>query len=191
MFRLLRSLGASIKGVDRYGRTLLHYLASDIPAMNGFTGDYRRIASSGKIDFFTRSDSERTLFAQELLKGGLDPNAKDVAGRTALHYAVAAVDWHRVDMLLNNRWPNSMRRGPWVRVDQADNQGLTPLMYLANSNRGGVVHDSIVGGLLVNAGARLNVKDKQGRTAEDWARIHRRVFLVKLLQESQRNPEGP
>ncbi len=191
IFNLLRRLGAPIKGVDPYGRTLLHYLASDSmvlsitePKTGDVFRDYANGLVSGPVDVLRPLEARRKL-AEDLIKHGIDLEAKDFAGRTALHYAVQAWDWHAVAMLLRiTEWPRLVAPGHFVRkndpdpfarrspyfpdIDAEDFKCQTPLISLVRESGlfGRSDHDVIVVGLLLEAGADPARKDHTGLTAE-------------------------
>jgi len=91
-------------------------------------------------------------FAKRLVEMGADVNAKDRAGRSALHYAAASGDEEMLVFLLD--------KGADVNI--TDGYGWTPLFHVGWS--GGSFKRPQVLDLLVRRGADLNAKDLFGRT---------------------------
>ncbi|MDX2016641.1 MAG: ankyrin repeat domain-containing protein [Planctomycetota bacterium] len=90
-----------------------------------------------------------------LLDAGANVNDRDQTGTTALGMAAAAESGLDVMKALIEAKAD---------VNQADNDGITPLMKAAD--RGD--KDKVI--LLLNHGARPELKDSSGKTALDWAR---------------------
>jgi ankyrin repeat protein len=90
-----------------------------------------------------------------LLQAGAEVNAQDADGLTALAFACTAdgaID--SVKALIGSKADLSM----------TDNQGVTPLMRAADMG------DAEKVAALLAAGARKDLKDRDGRLAIDWAR---------------------
>jgi TonB family protein len=86
---------------------------------------------------------------KKLLKQGVDLEARDSWGWTALIYASVKGDERAVKALLDKG----------ANVNAQSNQGLTPLMAAARSQRDKIVK------LLIARGADIHARDKNGNTA--------------------------
>ncbi|EQC37518.1 hypothetical protein SDRG_05121 [Saprolegnia diclina VS20] len=92
---------------------------------------------------------------RELALNGCDVNAKDGAGWTALHYAAEHGALKAIHALVD--------AAPALHVDAVDVAGWTPLMCAAANG-----HITVISRLL-ELGANVNHKSKEGRTALHWA----------------------
>ena len=90
--------------------------------------------------------------AEEILKRGGDPNARDNHGGTALHHQISEAI---AELLIKHG----------ADINAQDNQGRTPLHYAAM--RGQVKYFEF---LLYNNEAHLFTKDRDGKTPLDYAR---------------------
>lgn len=74
-----------------------------------------------------------------------------------------------------------------ARVNEQGNTGLTPLMMAVTSHapRAEMMQ------LLIESGADVNIRDRQGRTALDWARMQGENNVAKLLREAGAQPGAP
>ncbi len=102
-----------------------------------------------------------------LLDEGAELNAKDVHGRTALMYASSGPFAETVELLL--------KKGSEVNV-QGKLEGFTALMTASAEGQTEVVR------LLLIHGADPGLKDKDGDTAESFARQKGHAAVVDLLQ---------
>src|SRR5437667_276010 len=102
---------------------------------------------------------------KELLEEGLDPDSKDLHGRTPLLFAAENGHQEVVGQLLSE-----------AGVDLKDNNGRTPLSFAAENG-----HQEFVGLLLSEAGVDPNSKDKDGRTPLWWAAMRKHAAVVGLL----------
>lgn len=94
-----------------------------------------------------------------LVRAGADPNAKAVDGLTPLHMAAGM-----------NANPESIRTvlGVGARLDAKGSNGLTPLHMAARLNKNPAVVAALLG-----AGADPNARDRERRTAWDYAKHNR------------------
>jgi hypothetical protein len=116
-------------------------------------------------------ESKQHAIARLLLGNGVDVNAVDGKGRTALASAVALGDARLVTMLLQQ---------PGIVPDTtADDNGLTPLHLSVRKDHG---HMSIVLALL-RGGAAPQAATAKGTTAHDVARRHGHEKAAALIAE--------
>jgi ankyrin repeat protein len=121
---------------------------------------------TGQTPFLLASLSGDVPTMRLLLKHGADPHLATFGGTTAL-MAAAGVNWV-VNQTYDQGEPSLLEAVKLCHelgmdVNATNSMGLTALMGAAN--RGS---DSIIE-FLVSKGARLDMKDKEGRTAYDWA----------------------
>jgi uncharacterized protein len=130
------------------------------------TGSLSWVDFTGQTPFLTAALAADTTVMRLLLKYGADPNIGTFEGTTPL-MAAAGVNWV---------YDQTFDEGPAARleavklchelgndVNAVNSMGLTALMGAAN--RGS---DDIIA-FLVEKGARLDLKDKEGRDAMAWA----------------------
>jgi len=110
----------------------------------------------------------RTDSVRALLDAGAKVDETDPAGITVLAWAAIA---NRVDMarLLIERGAD---------VNHVDKLGMTPLLYAASIDFG----DSAMIDLLLRSGARLDARNKDGKTALDLARAYGNTHLLASLE---------
>jgi ankyrin repeat protein len=127
-----------------------------------------------------------------LLEKGADPNISTFAGTTAL-MAAAGINWVVAQTFTESPAAQiealklCLEKG--ADVNAANSMGLTPVFGAAN--RGA---DDILA-FLVEHGARLDVKDKEGRTPMVWAEgvflatnaPERKPSTIALIQKLQKN----
>jgi ankyrin repeat protein len=121
---------------------------------------------TGQTPFLLASLSGDVSAMRLLLTHGADPNLTTFGGTTAL-MAAAGVNWV-VNQTYDEGEPRLLEAVKLCHelgmdVNATNSMGLTALMGAAN--RGS---DSIIE-FLVSKGARLDMKDKEGRTAYEWA----------------------
>ena len=121
-------------------REIEDLLESDEPNKRGSTG---KTALMYAVSFDCANAND---LVNHLLQNGADPNLVDDNGRNCLFYA-------------NDRTMSAVLAKPGVYLDQADNEGLTALSILAQRNQRSAIC------ALICAGAKLNTRDKRGRTA--------------------------
>jgi ankyrin repeat protein len=130
------------------------------------TGSLAWVDFTGQTPFLTAALAADLTVMRLLLKHGADPKVSTFAGTTPL-MAAAGVNWV---------YDQTFDEGPAARleavklcfdlgndVNAINSMGVTALMGAAN--RGS---DDIIS-FLVEKGAKLEVKDKEGRTALTWA----------------------
>ena len=152
------------KGVDVNART------KEVPPirrqMLHVTGDLSWVDFTGQTPFLRASLSADLEVMRLLLAHGADPKIPALAGTTAL-MAAAGVDWV-VDQTTDG--------GPAARleavklcydlgfgVNDVNSMGITALMGAANRGSDDIIQ------FLVSKGAKLDAKDKEGRTPLSWA----------------------
>jgi ankyrin repeat protein len=121
---------------------------------------------TGQTPFLLASLSGDVSTMRLLLKHGADPHIATLSGTTPL-MAAAGVNW-TVNQTYDEGQESLLEAVKLcvelgMNVNAANSMGLTPLMGAAN--RGS---DSIIE-YLVSKGAKLDAKDKEGRSAFNWA----------------------
>jgi ankyrin repeat protein len=132
---------------------------------------------TGQTPFLRAALSADTTTMRLLLKHGADPNLPTLAGTTPL-MAAAGVNWvvaqtytespkARIDAVML-----CLELG--ADVNASNSMGLTALLGAVNRGSNDIIE------LLVKRGARLDIKDKEGRTPHRWAEG---VFLAAVGAE--------
>ncbi len=163
---LLIARGADVNAEDTFGTTPL------LAAASGAHLETMRllIEHGAKVGAAERNSGQNALMrgmhdvgvARLLLDQGLDVNARDHTGRTALMQCYITA----IAALLIERGAD---------VNARDAQGNTPLLTAINSSR----PDYIT--LLLKHGANVNVVNSQGQTPLSLARLRRAEPMVALL----------
>jgi len=164
------NLGTGFRQID-----LLQMVLAQRPNLNARAGDGWTALHAAAANCRTR-DGSSTLRIERLVEAGLDPAAKDRAGRTPLHYAawqgfmsgIETVNDHRPDAVAT-----LLRRGS--PVNAVDETGRTALHYAALMG-----HDTLVWELL-RAGAVRDLRDRGGSLAIDLAASRGNAETVKWL----------
>ena len=130
-------------------------------------GDVSWVDFTGQTPFLRAALSGDTAAMRLLLQHGADPNLPTLAGTTPL-MAAAGVNWAVAQ---------TYTESPQARLDAvklclelgadvnaANSMGLTALLGAANRGSNDIIE------LLVQRGARLDVKDKEGRTRDALGR---------------------
>jgi len=142
----------------------------------------------------------------DLLEEGLDIDAKDSDGRTALMNATLANDIdffkHLVDfdadpneqdnqgksvisyviLYGNNAMLKYLFKYPVIMLNSGDKVGMTPLMYAVEKQQPAIIR------FLIKKGANTNIQDKEGNTALHHAIVKNNVGIVKSLLALNADP---
>jgi len=130
------------------------------------TGSLSWVDFTGQTPFLTASLSGDVTVMRLLLEYGADPYVPTVEGTTPL-MAAAGINWV-VDQTYDEG-PRALLdavRLCWelgMDVNRVNSMGLTALMGAANRGSDDIIQ------FLVDKGARLDVKDQEGRTPLTWA----------------------
>jgi ankyrin len=140
-------------------------------------GDVSWVDFTGQTPFLRAALSADTATMRLLVKHGADPNLATPAGTTPL-MAAAGVNW----VVAQTYTESPQAQIDAVKlclelgndVNATNSMGLTALLGAANRGSNDIIQ------LLVDRGARLDVKDKEGRGAIRWAEG---VFLAAVGAE--------
>jgi ankyrin repeat protein len=153
------------KGADPNARTL-----EQLPIRNQFlrtTGTLEWVDFTGMTPFIYAARAGDVDAMKILLKGGADPKIETFRGTNAL-MAAAGVNW----VFNQTYWEGEKRNLEAVNlcfdlgltdVNKQNSMGVTALMGAANRGSDEIIK------YLVSKGAKLDVKDAEGRTAMTWA----------------------
>ena len=134
---------------------------------------------TGQTPFLRAALSGDTTTMKLLVSRGADPNLPTLAGTTPL-MAAAGVNWvvaQTYTESLQARYDAvALCLELGADVNAANSMGLTALLGAANRGSNDIIE------LLVKRGARLDVKDKEGRSALRWAEG---VFLAAVGAEKK------
>ena len=150
-------------------------------AIDGWTPLHSAVANAKTA---WRQQEENTLNRiRDLISVGALIEAKDIHGRTPLHWAALQGYTHFV----NNRTVIEedvveLLIGEGADVNAIDSIGRTPLHYASEMG-----YETITLALL-HAGADLSIKDKENQTPEDLAKIRESGNILYIL-ENKRLPE--
>ncbi|XP_071338846.1 ankyrin repeat and death domain-containing protein 1A isoform X2 [Trachinotus anak] len=114
---------------------------------------------------FMEAAKRNDVETMRTLGKGLNPNAKNVHNRTALHYAVAGKNKEAVQLLLQRR----------VKVDQKDKYGVAPIHLAAWFGSLEILK------LLVQAGAEHKVENEEGLNIMHCAAINNHTDIVEYI----------
>ncbi len=130
------------------------------------TGSLSWVDFTGQTPFLTASLAGDLTVMRLLLEHGADPHIPTFAGTTAL-MAAAGVNW--VFDQTYDEGPKALLEavqllhGLGMDVNAVNSMGLTALHGAANRGSDDIIR------FLVDKGARMDVKDKEGRTPLTWA----------------------
>ncbi|HET9272543.1 MAG TPA: ankyrin repeat domain-containing protein [Vicinamibacterales bacterium] len=134
---------------------------------------------TGQTPFLRAALSADTTTMKLLVERGADPNLPTLAGTTPL-MAAAGVNWvvaQTYTESLQARYDAvALCLELGADVNAANSMGLTALLGAVNRGSNDIIE------LLVKRGARVDVKDKEGRTALRWAEG---VFLAAVGAEKK------
>jgi ankyrin repeat protein len=159
------------KGADPNVRT-----QEQLPIRNQFlrtTGTLEWVDFTGMTPFIYAARAGDVTVMQMLLKSGADPKMETYRGTNAL-MAAAGVNW----VFNQTYWEGEKGNLAAVKlcfdlgmtdVNQQNSMGVTALMGAANRGSDEIIR------YLVSKGAKLDIKDAEGRTAMTWAQG---VFLA-------------
>lgn len=118
----------------------------------------------------------RMTCVRALIKAKADIHQKNNNGHTALTYAIAGGD-EKIALLL-------LDQGGLANDCHDNFLGWTELMYAAHKGMDGVIKR------LIAQGVRIDIKDKEGRTALDLAQQAKHTSTVKLLKNAVQLPHA-
>lgn len=121
-----------------------------------------------ELKFYTAAKEGRLQQVRAMLSAGINVNAKNTTGRTALMGAAYYGNRSIVRELVVEG----------VDVNLADEQGKTALMLAVANNRLQVVE------VLLNAGADVTLADKKEKTAVTMAEKTKNKKLIKLIESA-------
>jgi ankyrin repeat protein len=142
-------------------------------------GDLSWVDFTGQTAFLRAALSGDVTVMKLLLKHGADPNIPTNSNTTAL-MAASGVNW-----VVNQTYTESKKAQIEAikmcidlgqDVNAANTMGLTPVMGAANRGADDILQ------FLVSKGAKLDAKDKEGRTPYNWAEG---VFLATNAPEAK------
>jgi len=123
----------------------------------GATVDQPDRSREAATPFMQAADNGRDDAAHFLLKAGADAHRADLLGRNGLHFAAGGGA---------NKLLTTLLADPAMNVEQADNNGMTPLHHAAKRDKKEAV------ATLLKAGADALAKDKSGATPLHMAVEH-------------------
>jgi len=130
------------------------------------TGTLEWVDFTGQTPFLRAAYAGDVTVMRLLLKHGADPNIATYAGTTAL-MAAAGVNWV-FDQTYDEGQKNLLEAVKMgfelgLSVNDANSMGITAVMGAANRGSDEIIE------YLVSKGAKLEVKDNEGRTPLNWA----------------------
>ena len=144
---LLVSRGAHVDTHDLRRRNVLHNIAADQGDKKHFTNPADRPKRKCGMDI-----------VQYLLQAGVNIDAEDELGRTAVHWACVTDNEDLLKILLTTRFGGA---SPQARVNATDTRMKSPLQLAASHNRERLAH------MLIEHGA-----DVHSKSDGDWTALH-------------------
>ena len=126
---------------------------------NFLTGNIDKRDDNGETALLRAARNGSTREVKRLLSRGADPDLANNRGLTALHYAAY---WGEVEMTRA-----LLRAG--ANANAGENRGCTPLHAAAVA--GGLTSRQEVISLLMTAGAKSTLRDREKRTAADYIEL--------------------
>ena len=192
MLQVLLENGASTKRKDKEGRTALHMVVLGVPRCANFDTEQLRFRPP------TLGDGRTAV--RLLLKHGVNTEAKDKSGATALYMAAHLGDADMVRILASHGASvNARLNGEWMPLHAAAGRGYTGVVQALVENQAEIDaitaqgytalliaaatgHIDIVK-FLVESGANLEIRDNRGKTALDAAVEQGKQEVVDFLRE--------
>lgn len=170
----LLALGADINVKDDKGKNLLSVFCTDAYCKGDYTGDCKRYVEyliDSKVDVNSRDLHDRTpifsgSFVNTLLRAGAKVNVTNYIGDTPLTHVICNEFSGRVINVVNTFIENGADVN-YVNVD-----GMTPLMHAVHKLSWTHLKQTVVPivRMLIEAGADLYIKNKEGETFDSISR---------------------
>ncbi len=113
----------------------------------------------------------------EMIRRGADPHIRDCDDKNALFYFIDKVGHSPFAYYEEKKIQETLLK--FCDINAQDYKGRTPLIY-AITNTG----DNSMLRFLINKGAKLNIKDKEGKTALDYALERVANDCIKILKKA-------
>jgi ankyrin repeat protein len=190
--RELLKAGAEVNIKDKNGRSAIMFIPhivreSDIETLNLLLKAGAELNAKDKegytvLTHAVKAPVARKEIVKELLKNGADINAKDKEGYTVLVHALVQQQLTPDPELTIIR--ELLKSGADVNVKNDKWGGFTPLIFASReSNNPEIIT------LLVKSGADAGVKDKNGKTALDYAKENEKIKnsnAIETLKKAMR-----
>ncbi|KAI9883974.1 MAG: hypothetical protein M1823_004252 [Watsoniomyces obsoletus] len=172
--QLLLEKEANLKAADKKGRTALHLAAgygrdAIVPLLLAKGANVEDVDNDGQTALHLAVEWDIKAIVQLLLEAGANVNAIGKFKKTALHMAALDGQTAVMTVLLEGR----------ADIHATDNQGCTALHIAVSTPVSTPYKDVVL--ILANWGADPQMKNHEGVTALDIARIRGRDDLVNLL----------